>query len=204
MGIEKYNERYLFQVEKLNRLLKTPIDDDESVTSYLYSLNGDGFINIATQMLSNSTDHPTPDNLVEATDKVLEWYTTTTAINKRFNLERKPAAESKVESALITQADTAATDKVSDNNKKQRGKNRGKQNPRKQNHGKRIAGNKIRTMDIIITLIRKTTITKNKRQRRIVITVKLRNIPTIIIILAIVVDLNAILKRCPEKKVTSL
>lgn len=56
--IEKYNEDFRFQVEKLARLGKRP-DEEELAIDYLYSLN-EKFIPLAKDMIKNSSDHPLP------------------------------------------------------------------------------------------------------------------------------------------------
>lgn len=109
MGIEKYNEQFKFQVEKLTELGKKP-DEDDIVSVYLYSL-APVFVDTAKKMLKNSTDFPLPATLSDATFQIEEWYNTELAVNKMFGVKTTAAAPT-VETALVaTTTDTPATGK---------------------------------------------------------------------------------------------
>lgn len=126
MGIDKYNEKFKFQVEKLTQLGKPP-DADEAVSTYLYSLNQD-FVEIAKAMLKNSKDHPLPSNLSDATAHISEWYSSETAINKQFGLG-KPSANTEAAHSATSGNNKSNQDAAKNGGKKGKGKRQQKGKP---------------------------------------------------------------------------
>lgn len=101
MGIEKYNEKFKFQVEKLVELGGDP-PETEIVTTYLYSLSAI-FVDVAKKMLKDSAEYPLPASLVQATNDIAEWYHSETAVNKMFGIAA-PAPPQKSDTALLAGA----------------------------------------------------------------------------------------------------